>query len=87
MGFMKAMEIMNYAHESGTSCLYKVYGDLISENQDIFTEEKLKSAQTNLLPSNAFDDGKIRSNDEYMILDKKLNDLINAKGYEQGRSM
>lgn len=84
MGFMETMEIMNYAHESGTSCLYKAYSNLISENQDIFTEEQLKTAQTNLLPPNAFDDGK-RSNDEYMILNKKINDLINAKGY--GRSM
>ena len=87
MGFMKTMEIMNYAHESGTSCLYKAYSSLISENQDIFTEEKLKTAQTNLLPPNAFDDGKIRPNDEYMILNKKINDLIIEKGYEQGRSM
>lgn len=87
MGFMETMKIMNYAHESGTSCLYKAYSNLISENQDIFTEEKLKTAQTNLLPPNAFDDGKIRSNDEYMILNKKIKDLINAKGYEQGRSM
>ena len=87
MGFMETMKIMNYAHESGTSCLYKVYNNLIIENQDIFTKEQLKTAQTNLLPPNAFDDGKIRSKDEYMILDKKINDLIVQKGYEQGRSM
>ena len=86
MGFMETMKIMNYAYESGTSCLYKAYGNFISENQDIFTEEILKTAQTNLLPPNAFDDGKKRSNDEYKYINNKINDLI-EKGYEQGRSM
>ncbi len=87
MGFMETMKIMNYAYESGTSCLYKAYGNFISENQDIFTREQLETAQINLLPPNAFEDGKIRSNDEYKNINNKINDLMIKKGYEHGRSM
>lgn len=87
MKIMEIMELMNYNYESrGNSRLYEIYSKFISTNVDIFSLEQLEEAKINLLPPEAFDDGKKRSRQEYDQSQNQIQAII-EKNYQTGRGM
>lgn len=84
MDFMKLMEMMNYNYESKGVELYSIYNNFIDANIEILSNEQLKNAEHFLLPPNAFDDGRNRSQEKYDFLIVKLENINLEKGKGMG---